>query len=76
MDEKRHCFRGKRGALTHMLLIQLIWQEVFKLCHSQCVWDHSVMVTHRYLGAIILAIIAITVAHEGIYLCIFKMTHK
>lgn len=34
------------------------------------------MVTRRYLGVAILAIIAITVAHEGIYLYIFKMTHK
>lgn len=50
-----------------MLVIQLIWQEVFKLCRSQRVQDHSVMVTRLYLSVTILAISAITVAHGGIY---------
>lgn len=52
--------------VSHMLVIQLIWQEVFKSCQSQCVQDHSVMVT-PYLSVTILAISAITVAHGGIY---------
>lgn len=54
-------------ALSHMLVIQLIWQEVFKLSRSQRVQDHSVMVTCLYLSVTILAISAITVAHGGIY---------
>lgn len=62
------------AALTHMLVIQLIWQEVFKLCQSQFVQDHSVMVTRLYLGVTILAITAITVAHAGIYLSILELT--
>lgn len=55
------------AALSHMFVIQLIWQEVFKLCQSQCVRDHSVMVTCLHLSVTILAISAITVAHAGIY---------
>lgn len=49
---------GECAAPTHMLTIQLIWQEVYKLCQHQCFLDHSVMLTHLYLGVIFLAVLA------------------
>lgn len=54
-----------------MLIIQLIWQEVYKLCQFQCGLDHSVMVTHLYLGVTFLVTVfattvAETVANAGI----------
>lgn len=67
-ERKRTLLLCECAALSHMLVIQLIWQEeVFKLCQSQCVQDHSVMVTLLYLRVTILAISAITVARAGIY---------
>lgn len=69
------------AAPTHMLMIQLIWQEVFKLCQRQCFLDHSVMLTHLYLGVIFLAVLA-TFAYAGNFLgggfvfCFFAESHR
>lgn len=52
-------------APAQMLVIQLIRQEVYKLCHFQCAPEHSVMVTHLILGVIFLAVFATTVANAG-----------
>lgn len=68
MDAKKTLLVCKYAALSHMFVIKLIWQEVFKLCRPARVRDHSVMVTRLYLSATVLAISAITVAHGGVYL--------
>nr|XP_046264682.1 zona pellucida glycoprotein 3f, tandem duplicate 2 [Scatophagus argus] len=49
-----------------MLIIQLIWQEVYKLSQFHCALDHSVMVTHLYLGVIISAVFTTALANTGI----------
>lgn len=59
------------AAPTHMLMIQLIWQEVYKL-QRQCFLDHSVMLTHLYLGVIFLAVLA-TFAYAGKFFCCFLL---
>lgn len=60
-------------ALTHMLIIPLIWQEVYKWCQHQCSLHHSVMVAHLYLGVTILALVATSVANTGILCeCIYS----
>ncbi len=51
---------------TQMLVIQLIWQEVYKLCQFQCDLDQSVMVTQLYIGVIIVAVFAAAIANTGI----------
>lgn len=53
-----------------MLIIQLIWQEVYKMCQFQVDLDLSVMVTQLCLAVIILAVFATTVANAGI-LCMW-----
>lgn len=50
---------------THVI-IQLIRQEVYKLCHFQTDRNYSVMVPQLYLGVIILAVFATAVANAGI----------
>lgn len=50
-----------------MLIIQLIWQEVYKLCQFKCGLDRSVMVTHLYLGVtFFVTVFATAVANAGI----------
>lgn len=61
---------GECAAPTHMSMIQLIWQEVYKLCQRQCFLDHSVMLTHFYLGVIFLAVLA-TIAYAGKFSFVF-----
>lgn len=63
---------GECAAPTHMSMIQLIWQEVYKLCQRQCFLDHSVMLTHLYLGVIFLAVLA-TFAYAGNFLGVFLL---
>lgn len=50
---------------THVI-VQLIRQEVYKLCHFQSDRDYPVMVPQLYLGVIILAVFATAVANAGI----------
>ncbi|KAL3988042.1 interferon alpha [Sarotherodon galilaeus] len=47
-------------------MVEVIKQEVHKACWSQCVQDCLVMVTHLYLGVLVLAVFATTVANADI----------
>lgn len=49
-----------------MLITELMRQEVYKVSFFQTASHCLVMVTHRYLGVVILAVFATTVTNAGI----------
>ncbi|KAF3861009.1 hypothetical protein F7725_001264 [Dissostichus mawsoni] len=57
---------GETEQRAQVLLVQLIWQGVYKWCHFLCDLDHSVMGTQLYLGVIVVTLFATTVANAEI----------